>query len=220
MASNINIAPKITLTTTGSSGPATLIGNTLNIPQYSGGGGGGASGIHTQLLPGGSLFGGVETSNAITFPQTATYTTQANQMAYFPYIPNNTFTATSLAFNVTNAIATSKAKLCIYSHDGFNGPQTKLYESTEIDLSTSGSKTISVSFAFTKGTVYWFGLYTNIFNSQITALGAGSGGGLSIGFVGTTSILAWAQVSITYPTAPTTAGVNTFVSQAPLIRIK
>jgi hypothetical protein len=31
----------LTLTTTGSSGAATLIGNTLNIPQYSGGGGGG-----------------------------------------------------------------------------------------------------------------------------------------------------------------------------------
>lgn len=30
---------KITLTTTGTSGPSTLIGNTLNIPQYSGGGG-------------------------------------------------------------------------------------------------------------------------------------------------------------------------------------
>jgi hypothetical protein len=30
---------ELTLTTTGSSGPATLIGNTLNIPQYSGGGG-------------------------------------------------------------------------------------------------------------------------------------------------------------------------------------
>jgi hypothetical protein len=31
----------ITLTTTGTSGAATLVGNTLNIPQYSGGGGGG-----------------------------------------------------------------------------------------------------------------------------------------------------------------------------------
>jgi hypothetical protein len=30
----------ITLTTTGTSGPSTLVGNTLNIPQYSGGGGG------------------------------------------------------------------------------------------------------------------------------------------------------------------------------------
>ncbi len=31
----------ITLTTTGTSGPATFIGDTLNIPQYTGGGGGG-----------------------------------------------------------------------------------------------------------------------------------------------------------------------------------
>jgi len=33
------LQPAITLTTTGSSGAATLISNTLNIPQYSGGGG-------------------------------------------------------------------------------------------------------------------------------------------------------------------------------------
>ena len=33
----------ITLTTTGTSGPATLVGSTLNIPQYTGGGGGGVS---------------------------------------------------------------------------------------------------------------------------------------------------------------------------------
>jgi hypothetical protein len=33
------LQPTITLTTTGTSGAATLISNTLNIPQYSGGGG-------------------------------------------------------------------------------------------------------------------------------------------------------------------------------------
>ena len=37
---NITVADTgLTLTTTGTSGAATLVGNTLNIPQYSGGGG-------------------------------------------------------------------------------------------------------------------------------------------------------------------------------------
>lgn len=40
----------LTLTTTGTSGAATLVGNTLNIPQYSGGGGGGTWGSITGTL--------------------------------------------------------------------------------------------------------------------------------------------------------------------------
>jgi hypothetical protein len=39
----------ITLTTTGTSGAATFIGNTLNIPQYTGGGGGTPGGSDTQI---------------------------------------------------------------------------------------------------------------------------------------------------------------------------
>lgn len=57
----------ITLTTTGTSGAATFIGNTLNIPQYSGGGGG--SGTVTSV-------GGTGTVNGITL--TGTVTTSGN----------------------------------------------------------------------------------------------------------------------------------------------
>jgi|688.fasta_scaffold633124_2 hypothetical protein len=38
MGTEINITKNLTLTTTGTSGAATLVGSTLNIPQYSGGG--------------------------------------------------------------------------------------------------------------------------------------------------------------------------------------
>jgi len=50
----------LTLTTTGTSGAATLIGDTLNIPQYSGGGGGGMAigGTITSATEGSVLFAG------------------------------------------------------------------------------------------------------------------------------------------------------------------
>ena len=40
MSTLINITKNLTLTTTGTSGASTLVGSTLNIPEYSGGGGG------------------------------------------------------------------------------------------------------------------------------------------------------------------------------------
>lgn len=43
----------LVLTTTGTSGPSTLVGNTLNIPQYAGGGSGGST--WNVLIDGGSF---------------------------------------------------------------------------------------------------------------------------------------------------------------------
>lgn len=178
---------------------------------------GGASGIHSMFLPGSSW--AVETSNTLTGGTVGTYTTQANQMVYVPYIPNNNITSTTIAFNCTNATATSKAKLYIYSHNGINQPDARLYESAEIDLSTSGMKTISVSFNFVKGTIYWFGIFSNVFNSQITGHTTAQGV-LHIGWIGTSPVLAWVQVSLTYPNSPATASPNSFGTTAPIIRIK
>jgi len=53
----------LTLTTTGTSGAATLVGNTLNIPQYAGGGGGGVTQVN-----------GTGTVNGITLTGTVTST--------------------------------------------------------------------------------------------------------------------------------------------------
>ena len=50
----------ITLTTTGTSGAATLIGNTLNIPQYTGGGGGSVTSV--SVITGNGISGSVATA--------------------------------------------------------------------------------------------------------------------------------------------------------------
>lgn len=181
---------------------------------------GGGSGIHTQILGGGSIFGGVETSNMISGANLSGYVCQANQMIYFPYVSNKTFTSTTLSFNATSSVAGANCKLLIYSNNGINAPQDKLYESTEIDLSSTGSKTISTSFTFTAGTIYWFGIYSNIFGPNISAMTSNGGGALPVCFIGTTLVLAWIQVALTYPTAPSVAGPNSFQSNAPLIRLK
>ena len=79
----------ITLTTTGTSGAATLVGNTLNIPQYSGGGGsitlsaiGSTPNANAATLTGSALnlepasasFGGVVTTGTQTFAGEKTFT--------------------------------------------------------------------------------------------------------------------------------------------------
>ena len=142
------LQPTLALTTTGTSGTATLIADTLNIPQYSGGGG--ASGIHALVKPrtgqaiapiigGGGLASGFATANRLTAQ---------------PFIPANTFTCSNLFLNVSNFGAGALARILIYSD--LNGlPNTKLYESANLDCGTNGIKTATTSFTFTAGVTYW-----------------------------------------------------------------
>jgi hypothetical protein len=88
LLSDIGGQGSITLTTTGTSGASTLIGNTLNIPNYSGGGitslstigtspnafGATISGTQLNLEPASASFGGVVTTLAQTFAGNKTLT--------------------------------------------------------------------------------------------------------------------------------------------------
>ena len=63
----------ITLTTSGTSGASTLIGSTLNIPQYAGGGGGtiGGSIANTQVARGATTSNEIEGDNGLLFDGTS-----------------------------------------------------------------------------------------------------------------------------------------------------
>lgn len=90
----------LTLTTTGSSGAATLVGSTLNIPQYSGGGGGGS--------------GTVTNVSALTLGTTGTDLSST--------VANSTTTPV-ITLNVPTASASNRGALSSTDWSTFNGKQ-------------------------------------------------------------------------------------------------
>lgn len=141
----------LTLTTTGTSGAATLVGSTLNIPQYSGGGG--ASGVHILTPPesgrrynlninqqGNTTVGGLGVSNTLYF---------------LPFIPRNSITISNIQINVGTGAAGSTACIGIYT-DSNGTPATLIAQSAILDCSTTGVKTFTTTQTFVAGTTYWF----------------------------------------------------------------
>jgi len=159
----------LTLTTTGTSGAATLVGSTLNIPQYSGGGG--ASGVHTPLNFNG-FTSAFATSAAVNGTSIGNFTMQANQCIAYPYIPRFSFTANGFYLNVPVGVAGNLARILVYQ-DTNGVPTTKLFESANLDLSTSGVKTAATTFTFNAGTTYWLAFHCN-------AVPSGSISGISV----------------------------------------
>jgi hypothetical protein len=135
----------ITLTTTGTSGAATLNSGTLNIPQYSGGGA-----IHALVKP----RTGTALSACFSGAAFNTTNTTPNRLTAQAFIPANTFTCSNLYINVATLGIGVNTRILIYSDN--NGlPNTKLYESANLDCSTTGNKTATTSFTFNAGTTYW-----------------------------------------------------------------
>lgn len=144
----------LTLTTTGTSGAATLVGSTLNIPQYSGGGS--SAGIHAFV----GLQSGQSIGASVTCVGIASTNTIGNRLYSYPFIPNQNITTSALYINVTTSVVSGLARILIYSN--LNGiPDQKLYESTDLDCSTTGIKTATTTFNFVAGTTYWIAFHSN-----------------------------------------------------------
>jgi hypothetical protein len=199
----------LTLTTTGTSGAATLVDSTLNIPQYSGGGG-----IHALL----SSASGHIVSNNFSGAGFGSTLQIPNRIVLSPFIPSKTFTSSNFLIRVFGNVAPSMlSKILIYSD--LNGrPNTLLYQSADLDCSTTGTKTALNSFSFTAGQIYWLGYWSNS-NPQIFTIAAANMYCLrNQGAIPNPSNIV--SVTITYGSAPTTiTGTTESLSTMPFIGI-
>lgn len=126
------------------------MGTIITKPASSGGSGGSGSGIHA-ILP---LASGGKTSVALNAGG-QTSTSQTNTRLYsYPFIPNQSITTSDLYIFCTGLQIGALGRILIYS-DSNGLPTTKLYESADLDLSTTGTKTATTTFNFVAGTRYW-----------------------------------------------------------------
>jgi hypothetical protein len=197
----------LTLTTTGTSGAATLTGATLNIPQYSGGGG--SFGIHA-LVP---LSSGDVITASFIGSSTVNTAVITNSMRLNPFIPIRNITSASLSLDVVTAVALSEARILIYSD--LNGqPDTKLYESANLNLSTIGFKTAITSFNFVAGTIYWLCVHSS---GTSTIRGLNAAATLSIKSISTGAMILSYQKPQSFASSPTTLTGLTPSSSAPYL---
>jgi hypothetical protein len=156
--------------------------------------------IHTFLKP--SV--GTSTFMAINGTAPITLAGISNKLTVIPFIPAQTITSASLYINVTTLIAGSNARILIYSN--LNGkPDTKLYESANLDCATIGLKTANTVQTFVAGTTYWIGVQTSS-TQTLSALAVAQLIPLYVtGIVPTTSFF----ISTAFGSAPSSFGTPT-----------
>lgn len=155
---------------------------------------------HSLIKPsvGTSAFTSLNSSNLSTLAGIA------NKLTVIPYIPAQTITSASLYINVTTLIAGSNARILIYSNlDG--KPDTKIYESANLDCSTTGVKTATTVQTFVAGQTYWIGVQTSS-TQTLTAISIIQLMPLYISTITTVSSL---FITPTFGSAPSSFGVGT-----------
>jgi hypothetical protein len=164
------------------------------------------TGLHTPVVPP----TGYATSAMLMGASLSSVATFANVLYAYPYIPINTFSYTQLYINVTTAVASSKARILIYSNLS-GSPRAKLYESADLDCSTTGQKTVNISGSFSAGTTYWLALHANS-TQTITHISSGNLVHLLVTPPNTPFISVYQNV--TFASAPTTFTVSGYAQSA------
>ena len=154
-------------------------------------------GVHALVKP--SAGGSVSVSVTSTALSAQAQTT--NRLIVSPFIPSQTITCASLYINVATLAAGSNAQILIYSN--LNGkPDTKIYQSANLDCSTTGNKIATTTQTFEAGNTYWIGVHTSATQS-LTVISTSNL--LPIFTTSTTQVSSF-FITTTFGSAPTTFG--------------
>jgi len=125
-----------------------------------------------------------------------------NTLTATPFRSFNDISYSSFYLNVTTAAASALVKIIVYSD--LNGiPNTKIYESADLDASTTGLKVATIAGSFVAGTTYWLSVNCNSAAVQIQHIPLDALP--TIGFVSSTGVPFTGYTrSSTYGTAPVT----------------
>jgi len=176
----------------------------------------GATGVHA-ILP---ISAGMSISCQVNGLATTSAAATANTLRAVPFIPSQPVTSVSLSINVTTLFAGANARILIYS--SLNGkPDQKIFESANLDCSTTGTKTALLSYNFIPGETYWLCTHFSSSGVSVTlqALGSlinianGSGAQLF-------SVASSYSLSVPFGSAPNTFGAGSLsISTMPAILI-
>jgi len=145
-------------------------------------------------------------SLAVNGTNLATIAGTANTLKALLFLPARTITSVSLQINITVGVATALARILIYSD--LNGlPNTKLYESADLDCSTLGLKTATTAFTFVAGTSYWICVHNGALLPTYNAYTAASLP--SLFFSATPQNMSSYLLAVALGSAPTTFGTPT-----------
>jgi len=173
--------------------------------------GGGIKGIHalTFLASGQSTFSGIASQGL------AGALTTTNRLYAVPFIPNQNITTSAFYINIVSTSG-GNARILIYS-DLNGAPNTKLYESANLDCSTTGIKTATTTFNFVANTTYWISLHTS---SAFQASFIQTSALFPIGITGAANPNTFVFTTATYGSAPTTFGTASITNgNAPFVGI-
>jgi hypothetical protein len=148
-----------------SAGTATFTNNTggtFSVTGFSNGG------VHNPVM----IAGGTYTF-MVGATNNSSFASVADRLDLCPYIPIITHTSSSLSIECATTGTASSTRILLYSNN--NGiPETKIFESTDLDCSTLGVKTVITSQTFMAGTTYWIGTHINSSTSVLRGIAVGS----------------------------------------------